>query len=163
METMGTIGSISKLCGNVALLLIIFFGLVKMIKSIGAEDRKIRIPGWLFWVVVIIWSVVSATTGIKQLAQEDKEGTSNRIVQIIDEQPEAQGTVVEAPIPLGGGLCLVGVSVGDFHDGRDVRAVLVSADRPLVVGQKVKVKVRLVSETYRPAIDLLVIQDDDQK
>jgi hypothetical protein len=87
-----------------------------------------------------------------------------KVVWVVPEPTDApefvEGVVAEAPIPLGGGIGLVGVSIDDFHDGRDVRAVLVSADRSLVVGQKVKVKIRLVSETYRPAIDLLVIQDD---
>jgi hypothetical protein len=86
------------------------------------------------------------------------------IVPATADAPEfVEGVVLETPIPLGGGLCLVGVAFGDTYDKRNVRAVLVSADHPIVVGQKVKVKVRLITETYWPAQDLRVMQYDSLK
>ncbi|OGY42714.1 MAG: hypothetical protein A2Y67_01470 [Candidatus Buchananbacteria bacterium RBG_13_39_9] len=101
--------------------------------------------------------------GVVISAPKSLGGVINIVPATADAPEFVEGVVAEAPIPLGGGICLVGVSVDDFHDGRDIRAALVSADRSLVIGQKVKVKIRLVSESYRPALDLLVIQDDAPK
>jgi hypothetical protein len=122
-----------------------------------------------FYVFVgVVWFVISDSPHVQWilgLHHDQPVEIPKKVVWVVPEPtkvPEfVEGVVAEAPIPLGGGICLVGVSFGNsYNRWREVRAVLVSADRPLVLGQKVKVKIRLISETRRPASDLLVIQDD---
>lgn len=86
-----------------------------------------------------------------------KSQITKPIIKILD-QKEIEGMVVEGPIKLGGGLCLIGVALGDPRDKRSFRAVLIPENHQIVVGQKVKVKSMMISETYYEAFNLRVIQ-----
>jgi hypothetical protein len=134
------------------------------------EDEMDRKMKTIFGCVAIPLSIIALglmTFSMNSSQPSLHEEIVKKVVWVVPEPTDVpefvEGVVAEAPIPLGGGICLVGVSIDAVHDGRDVRAVLVSADRPLVLGQKVKVKIRLISDTYRPVSDLLVIQDDTLK
>jgi len=86
-----------------------------------------------------------------------KSQITKPIIKIMD-QKEIEGIVVEGPIKLGGGLCLIGVALGDPKDKRTFRAVLIPENHQIVVGQKVKVKSMMISETYHETFELRVMQ-----
>jgi len=87
-----------------------------------------------------------------------KSQITRPIINILD-QKESVGIVVEGPIKLGSGLSLIGVTLGDSKDKRSYRAVLIPENRQIVVGQKIKVKSIIITETYLEAFSIRIIQD----
>jgi|GEM_PF-6411140 len=89
-------------------------------------------------------------------------GTTNPIVKVLDQQ-ENEGIVVEGPTKLGGGVCVIGVVFGELRDRRSVLAVFIPENRQIVLGQKVKVRVNLISETYHESFFVRVSQEEMSK